>query len=208
MAARATDNAGNQSTLSSVSVTVANADVTAPSVNLTGPANGSTVSNVVSLSASASDNSGGSGVGSVSFLVDGSVVGSDPRSPYTYNWNSTGVGNGSHTVAARATDNAGNQSMLSSVSVTVANADVTAPSVNLTGPANGSTVSNVVSLSASASDNSGGSGVGSVSFLVDGSVVGSDPAVLTPITGTARAWATGVTRWRRGRRTMPGTNRC
>ncbi len=63
MAARATDNAGNQSTLSSVSVTVANADVTAPSVNLTGPANGSTVSNVVSLSASASDNSGGSGVG-------------------------------------------------------------------------------------------------------------------------------------------------
>ncbi len=58
------------------------------------------------------------------------------------------MGNGSHTVAARATDNAGNQSTLSSVSVTVANADVTAPSVNLTGPANGSTVSNVVSLSA------------------------------------------------------------
>ena len=178
LSARAVDNAGNQSTLSSVNVTVANVvpDVTAPNVALTTPANGSTVFNTVNLSASASDNVGGSGVASVSFLVDGSVVGSDTSSPYTYNWDSSSVGNGSHSLSARAVDNAGNQSTLSSVNVTVANVvpDVTAPNVALTTPANGSTVSNTVNLSASASDNVGGSGVASVSFLVDGSVVGSD----------------------------------
>ena len=151
-------------------------DTTAPSVNLTSPVNGSAVSNTVSVSASASDNVGGSGMSNVVFLVDGSVVGSDTSSPYTYNWSSASVGNGSHTLAVRATDNAGNQSTLSSVNVTVANAvpDTTAPSVNLTSPVNGSAVSNTVSVSASASDNVGGSGVASVSFLVDGSVVGSD----------------------------------
>ena len=143
---------------------------------MTTPANGSTVFNTVNLSASASDNVGGSGVASVSFLVDGSVVGSDTSSPYTYNWDSSSVGNGSHSLSARAVDNAGNQSTLSSVNVTVANVvpDVTAPNVALTTPANGSTVFNTVNLSASASDNVGGSGVASVSFLVDGSVVGSD----------------------------------
>ncbi|WP_257450385.1 Ig-like domain-containing protein [Archangium lipolyticum] len=97
--ARAYDAAGYIA-WASVVVTVRN-DSTPPEVSLTGPAAGASLSGIVSLSATATDNFR---VSRVEFLVDGVVVGSDTSSPYSINWNSASVANGTHSVMARAWD--------------------------------------------------------------------------------------------------------
>ena len=150
-------------------------DTTPPTVSLTAPAASAVVSNTITLSATASDNTGGSGVASVTFLVDGVAVGSSSSAPYTFAWNSQSVLNGAHTIQAKAQDVAGNQATSGSVAVTVLNPlpDTTPPTVSLTAPAAGAVVSNTITLSATASDNTGGSGVSNVTFLVDGVAVGS-----------------------------------
>ncbi|HYR16318.1 MAG TPA: Ig-like domain-containing protein, partial [Mycobacterium sp.] len=67
-------------------------DTTPPTVSLTAPADGATVSgNAVSVSATASDNIG---VTSVQFKLDGANLGAaDTASPYAITWNSTTVAN-------------------------------------------------------------------------------------------------------------------
>ena len=72
-----------------MTVTVNNPDTTAPTVSLTAPANGATVSGTVTLTATASDNVG---VAGVQFLVDGNPLGAeDTTSPYSVSWNTTTV---------------------------------------------------------------------------------------------------------------------
>jgi peptidoglycan/xylan/chitin deacetylase (PgdA/CDA1 family) len=93
-------------------------DTTAPTASLTAPAAGSTVSGTVSITADASDNIG---VDHVEFLVDGSVVGAKTTAIYSLHWDSRTVANGTHTVAVRAVDLAGNVTTTAPVSVTVSN---------------------------------------------------------------------------------------
>jgi poly(hydroxyalkanoate) depolymerase family esterase len=93
------------------------ADNTPPSVQLTAPAAGSTVSGSVALTATASDNAG---VSRVEFLVDGMQVGSDAAAPYEVTWSSAAVADGSHTVTARAVDTSGNATT-SSATITTSN---------------------------------------------------------------------------------------
>ncbi len=100
---------------------VASTDTTAPTVALTAPAANAVLSNTVSLTATATDNVGGSGVANVTFLVDGSAVGSDSATPYAFSLNTATLANGAHTVQARATDVAGNQATTATVAVTVQN---------------------------------------------------------------------------------------
>jgi C1A family cysteine protease len=69
----------------------------------------------VTVAASASDNIG---VSSVSFKVDGAVVSTDNSAPYSFSWNTTSVAAGVHTLAATATDAAGNLNT-NSIQVTV-----------------------------------------------------------------------------------------
>ena len=92
-------------------------DTTQPSVSITAPASGATVSgSAVTLSASASDDVG---VAGVQFKVDGASVGSeDTTSPYSISWNSTTVSDGSHTITAIARDAAGNTTTSNPISVT------------------------------------------------------------------------------------------
>lgn len=145
-------------------------DSVSPSVNVTGPTGGSTVSGTVTLSATASDNVGVAGVW---FTVDGNTVGNeDTSAPYQISWNTAGASNGSHQIRALARDAAGNTTTSSPVSVTVSNAsaDTTAPTVSLSAPASGATVSGTVTVSASASDNVG---VTSVQFTLNGVNLGS-----------------------------------
>jgi hypothetical protein len=93
-------------------------DSTQPTVNLVSPTDGASVTGSVGMSATASD---ASGIASVKFLVDNTVVATDTSSPYSANWNSTTVSNGSHTVTAQATDTAGNTGTSSPVTVAVTN---------------------------------------------------------------------------------------
>jgi fibronectin type 3 domain-containing protein len=95
-------------------------DTTAPTVSLTAPTGGASVSGSVSLTATASDNVG---VVGVQFKVDGTAVGSeDTSSPYSVTWSSAAVANGSHSITATARDAAGNTKTSTAVSVTVSNA--------------------------------------------------------------------------------------
>jgi len=105
------------------------ADTTPPTVSVSAPAAGATVSGTTTLSANATDNVG---VASVQFKVDGVALGSaDTVSPYSVAWDTTKVTNGTHTLTATATDTAGNTATATSISVTVNNqvADTQAPSV-------------------------------------------------------------------------------
>jgi hypothetical protein len=172
LTAVAGDAAGNSTTSAQVAVKVSNTttDTTPPTVSVSAPANGATVSGTVSVTASASDNVG---VASVQFQLDGANFGSlDTTSPYSVSWNTTTSSNGSHTVLAIAKDAAGNSTTSASVTVTVSNIapDTTPPTVSMTAPANGATVSGTVSVTASASDNVG---VASVQFQLDGANFGS-----------------------------------
>ncbi len=115
-----TDLAGNHlaAPVSWTFTTVAAGDSIPPSVTLTAPATGALVSGGgVSLSATASDNVA---VDHVDFLVDGVLVGSDASAPYGLSWDSSSVGDGSHTITARAVDPSLN-SASDSHAVTVSN---------------------------------------------------------------------------------------
>ncbi|HTL67265.1 MAG TPA: glycoside hydrolase family 9 protein [Lacunisphaera sp.] len=100
---------------------VLSTDTTAPSVSLTAPVGGATVSGTsVAVSATASDNVG---VVGVQFQVDGTAVGNEVTSaPYGTTWNSTTATNGSHVLTAVARDAAGNRTTSANVTVTVSNA--------------------------------------------------------------------------------------
>lgn len=102
-------------------------DTTLPTVSITAPTNGSTVSATTTINATAADNVG---VAQVDFLVDGSVVNTDTSSPYSYNWNSSNVVNGAHTLIAKAYDTAGNVGTSTTVNITVSNAISTSGTIN------------------------------------------------------------------------------
>ena len=164
LTARAYDAVGNVGTSQQLTVTVV-PELTPPSVSLTAPASGVTLSGTVTLSADASDPSS---VSRVEFLVDGTPLGTDTLRPYSFSWDTLTVAGGSHTLTARATDTHGNVGTSTPVIVTVDNA---APAVALTSPASGATLSGVISLQAEATDDVG---VTRVEFLRDGLVMGSD----------------------------------
>lgn len=91
-------------------------DTSAPTVTLTSPANGATVTGAVTLTASASDNVG---VTTIDFYVDGTRVAGG--SSTTAFWDSRSVSNGSHAIYAKAYDAAGNASTSPTVTVNVDN---------------------------------------------------------------------------------------
>jgi len=94
-----------------------------PSVSITSPENGSSVSGTIQLSAEGSDNVR---VVGVQFLVDGNPLGNEVKTaPYGISWETTAAANGSHKLTAVARDAAGNMTTSKSVSVTVNNTPAT-----------------------------------------------------------------------------------
>jgi hypothetical protein len=77
-----------------------------PTIALTAPASGATVSGTaVMLTATASASTmNGLTVTRVDFMIDGTIVGTATTSPYTVSWNSTTVTKGSHSLTAKVTD--------------------------------------------------------------------------------------------------------
>jgi galactose oxidase-like protein/Big-like domain-containing protein/Kelch motif protein len=125
------------------------ADTTPPTVTMTAPANGATVSgSAVTVSAAATDNVA---VSSVQFLLDGNPLGAPiTQTPYSISWDSTSVANGSHTLSARATDPSGNPATASPITITVSNTAPTGITVDTTVSQDGrGPVSAAVSTSAS-----------------------------------------------------------
>ena len=139
-----------------------------PSVSVTSPAPGQTVSGVFALRASAANAS------SVQWQIDGANLGAPVAAPFTLNWySSTGV-DGTHTLRAVAADASGRAAASAPVTFTLAGAragagstTAAAPAVSVTSPAAGQTVSGVFALRASASN------AVSVQWQVDGANLGA-----------------------------------
>lgn len=149
-----------------------------PTVALTGPSSGAVLTVPVSttISATASDVDGS--VTSVAFYANGTLIGTDPTSPYSVTW--TGPGSGAYTLTAVATDNLGATSTSASVPVSV----TVPPVVSITSPAGGTSVpaGTAVTFSASASDSDGS--VTAVSFYANGALLGTDASSPYSITWT------------------------
>ncbi len=137
----------------------------APTVAVSQPVAAETVKGTVTVKAGAVDDGA---VTQVQFLLDGNALGSaDTTAPYEVSWNTTGASNGSHTLSARATDEAGNQQTSAGVSVTVANS--AAPTTSVTNATAGG--AGVWTVTASASDDVS---VSKVEFYVDGDRFATD----------------------------------
>ncbi len=139
-----------------------------PTVAMTAPANGTdTNNNQPTLAATASEKTGGSGLATVQFEYSSNggttwnnAGAAETSGPFTFTF-TTALADGAYLARAIATDNAGNSTNSSAVSFTI---DTVAPTVAMTAPASGSYNNNQPTLSATASDNTGGSGLASVQF--------------------------------------------
>lgn len=163
VAARASDRSGN-ATVTSETVMVSNtaADTTAPTVTIAAPSSGATVTGTVDVTGSAADNAA---VSSVQVTVDGGLwQGAAGTTSWTWAWDTTALPNGSHSVAVRVSDSSGNVATRSE-SVTVSNADTSAPAVTIAAPSAGAVVTGTVDVTGSASDNDA---LSSVAISVDG----------------------------------------
>ncbi len=122
----------NQSTSVTIT-TIPTLDTIPPTVSLTAPISGSTLSGLTTLSASASDNAGVIGV---QFKIDGTATGVEKTAaPYTLSLDTTTITNGTHSITAAARDAAGNVTTSNAASVTISNivvnpADTTPPTVS------------------------------------------------------------------------------
>src|SRR5947207_2828813 len=164
-------------------------DTIPPTVAVTAPSVGQTVSGMVTIRASASDNVG---VTRIDYLQDGQVLGVLSPPALTFSWDTAAVSNGPHTLTARGYDAAGNVGTSVPVAVTVANADTTKPTAAITTPTTNptySTSSSSLTLGGTASDN-----VGVTQVTWTNSRGGSGTA-----TGTTSWTASGI-------KLKPGTN--
>lgn len=129
-------------------------DTTAPTVVISSPQAGATLSGQIGVAGTASDNVQ---VAKVEISVDGgSYQAAQGTTSWTYQLDTSALAGGSHTITARATDSSGNQSS-AAVSVTVSSAlaqpDTTPPSVAISAPAAGSAVLGSLTITGTASDN-------------------------------------------------------
>jgi hypothetical protein len=146
---------------------VVSRDTTAPTVALTAPVDGATITETTTVLAVASDDVF---VRGVQLRVDGADVGAeDTQAPFAFAWDPRGSGNGPHVLTAVARDPAGNRTTSAPVHVVV-EMDLTAPQVAITSPEAGATVSEPLTVPAEASDERG---VSASSFYADQAPVAS-----------------------------------
>ncbi|HTR81122.1 MAG TPA: glycosyl hydrolase family 18 protein [Bacteroidota bacterium] len=145
-------------------------DVTPPTIAITSPTSGASLTGVVAIAATASDNVG---VAGVQFKVDGTNIGAEVTvAPFTASLNVATLSAGAHTISATARDAAGNTTTASvNITVILGVPDITPPTVAITSPANNATVSGTITIAANASDNVG---VAGVQFTVDGTNAGNE----------------------------------
>lgn len=165
--------AGRVNAARAVAVAIATtpAESVPPAVAITAPSAGTSVSGVVSVSVTATDNIGVTGV---QWYCDGLALGSSVTAPATLAWDTRTAANGDRVLQARGYDAAGNVGLSASVNVTVQNSipDTSAPTVAILGPSAGSTVSGSVNVAVTATDNVG---VTQLEWYLDGALMGSGP---------------------------------
>jgi chitodextrinase len=134
----ALDAAGNESIASTMLTVNTLPDTTPPMVALTTPDSGQTSELTFPISANASDDLA---LSRVEFYIDGTLINTIASAPFSFNWNSYAVHNGTHTLTAKAIDASGNYAS-QSITITVTN-----PPPALLGDLNGDHKVNLYDLS-------------------------------------------------------------
>ena len=168
LTAQATDNSGNVTTSTAVTVTIgSNA---APTVSITSPASGLNYSlgNNVLIGAVASDTDGFIAI--VQFFANGQLIGAKTAAPYTFSWKPASAG--TFALTAVATDNIGSSTTSTAVSITVTSA--IAPSVSLTNPASGASYGVGTSIPLNAAVTGGNGPTAQVEFFINGASLSID----------------------------------
>ncbi|MGH9346718.1 MAG: Ig-like domain-containing protein [Vicinamibacterales bacterium] len=148
---------------------------TPPAVSLTSPASGATFTAPATVSIAANATGSDDGVARVEFYANGTLLGTDSSSPYTFTW--SGVPAGGYTLTAAARDTRGAVATSSPRSITVntgGGGSNRPPTVSLSAPASGATylAPASVTIAANAADADGS--VARVDFYAGSTLVGSD----------------------------------
>ncbi|MEM7481727.1 MAG: Ig-like domain-containing protein [Acidobacteriota bacterium] len=153
-----------------------------PTVSVTSPQDGATVSGTHEIRATAYS---AVGIDRVQFLVDGQLQSADRSAPYAHSWNTTTLGDGSYVVRARAHDVCGNITLSPRLTVVVANGGSAneAPRMAVDQPTAGASVAgDAVTISGWATDGDGVVRSGP-EFFLDGAPL----QIATPPSWYARA---------------------
>ncbi|NQV13995.1 Ig-like domain-containing protein [bacterium] len=122
---RAVDEAGNAALSEIIAVTIV--DTRPPDVSITNPVDGATVYETVIIEALVNDDTG---VTSVEFFVDGELITTDTNEPFEGNWITNDYIDGDYTIHCKAVDEAGNEALSDTLTVTVSNIILTATFTN------------------------------------------------------------------------------
>ncbi len=159
-------------------------DTTPPTATITSPISGATLTGTPVITVSVSDNVG---VAGVQWKVDGLNIGAEVTSaPYSANFNTTTVSNGSHVLTAVARDAAGNTGTSAAVSITVNNQTATLPVIS-------SFTASPSSITAGSSSTLSWSSTGATSLSINqgvGTVTGTSRTVSPTVTTTYTLTAT------------------
>ena len=168
-----TDNAGNASTSTAITIRV---DNTLPTGAVTAPAAGANVRGTITLTSDSADS--GSGVATAQFQR--SPAGAGTWTNQAASFDTTAVADGLYDLRVTTTDNAGNASTSTAITIRV---DNTLPTGSITAPANGAEIGVPPVALTSDSADGGGSGVATVVFE-------RSPAGAGSWTATAASWNT------------------
>jgi hypothetical protein len=151
----------NQTAMDVIKVTVAGVG---PTVNITNPADGASVFNVVSIEASAT---AVSGVDHVDFRVNGSLLCTDNTAPYQCSWDTRHLSYGNYTISVVAVDTDG----LTAVDTITVRTTDGPPKVKITEPVSSANIFGTTLIKADAWDNSK---VMKVDFYVNSTLLCTD----------------------------------
>ena len=159
------DRVGNEGPSTAITVHLDNYDNIAPSGLIVYPYAGQIISGQETISILAEDNNG---IDSVDFFINNIRVFTDFTDPYEYEWNTElEFEDANHIIGSIITDIEGNQFEIPSISVFVNNIpnDDVPPTINISNPVSGQTVSGMVNFTVNVDDNVG---ISQVEFFIDG----------------------------------------
>ena len=171
LAVIAYDLVGNEGPSTAITVYLDNDDNVLPHGSILYPYAGQIVSGVETVSINAEDNNS---IDTVEFYINNILVFSDDTHPYEYDWDTNlEMEDLNHIVGSIIRDDSGNQFEVPSISVLVNNIpnDSNPPTITISNPLSGQTVSDTVNFLVAAYDDIG---IAYVEFFIDGFTLGTD----------------------------------
>ncbi len=159
------DEVGNDGPSTAITVHLDNYDNINPSGIIMYPYAGQILSGQQTISILAEDNTG---IDSVDFFINNALVYTDFVEPYEYDWDTEfEFEDANHIIGSIVTDMAGNQFEIPSISVFVNNIpnDNVPPTISISNPVSGQTVSGTINFTVNVDDNVG---IAQVEFFIDG----------------------------------------